>query len=241
MEKGIGKLILKTCIYTLVLIFLVIFLALSIWAIASPSTASNFCKKTGMNKFSAVFACMEYDKTEDINDLATAVERCIIAENHTKMYLYGKKLIEHKEFEEFAEFMDEQFSDKMEIEGEYNYADYIYTNYVISLFKLGHELDACNVAMGRVVFGKYRETNPLRKVVNLAMCDSKKCNNILADINVFLQNKIIRMKPANIDGLYNEDIKLICEDGKRVAEKLGDTTAMQKFEAEYNAIIDSKA
>lgn len=236
------KIILTTIAYTVAALWLVIFLTMSIWSLAAPKTASNFFLKMGFNRISGICACMQYERTKEIQDLGCAVERSIKSDNDVKVVLYAEKMIHDPEFNNYAEFKDEQLKDKMDLETDYNYANYIYSNLVESLFDLGRHTAAISIAMTKVGFNyPYSTTNPLRKIITLCVESEENFTQELIEADKYLKMKLERDVKVNVDGKYDKSIKTICEDGKIVAQKLGDTTAMQKYTEELNKVLEKEA
>lgn len=103
-----GKLVAKTALCTLSVLIglaLIVFGALSL---AAPSAMLAFSDNLGMDKLSAAYSVAVYERTEEIEDLAEAVERNYNVSNYNECAKYGAKLLADSDFDRYCAARDQQ-------------------------------------------------------------------------------------------------------------------------------------
>lgn len=238
-ELNISKVVLKTGLVTVFCCLLVIVLAFTITAFVSPKLVSDISLRMGAKGLSARFAVAHYERTKDINDLATAVERSISGKKHKNVVTYGEKLIEfeseskRKVFADFADFKDETLNDyyaEHGMEMVSGYYNFIYGNYVYSLYKVKEKDKAYMIALESMV--GYTGSNPMRKYINAYIEDKKR------SINGDLSRRLEEMYDGLIDNVNDPDNKdyclNICADLIKIYEALGEPGNVTNWKSRYD-------
>lgn len=236
----VSKTILRTGFITAVAFLLVLVLVISITALISPSLMSEASLKIGAKNTSARFAVAQYERTKDINDLATAVERSISCKNYKNIAKYSEILVNfenksgNKIFKNFCEdFKDKNLNEyykENKINMVSDYYNFIYGNYVYSLYKTNEKFKAYDIAFSIVVERNYITNNPVTKYINAYIEDSKRTAN--DDLLEKLQKMYYKLDLDNNKAENSYGLN-ICIDLKRLYDTLGDVTKAMEWETEY--------
>ncbi len=100
-EMKMSNLIIKTVV---VLVIISLFIT-AVFMVFFPKTIADSAKSLGMPKISIAFEKASYEKTEDINSLATIVNYEIYHENNKEIAKYGMEMLMHEHFEEYVQFL----------------------------------------------------------------------------------------------------------------------------------------
>jgi|GEM_PF-4013937 len=239
-EFNIAKTILKTA-FTFVLIFiLIVILVFNVLALFFPGFVSDISKDLGMNGIAAEFSIGNYNKTKGQEDLALAVERCIIAKKHDKVVKYGKELIEFTDsdgkhiFQSLCEEKDKQLNQIYEENNwklKSDYYLYIYGEYVYSLYKTGQKTAAYNIAKDKTDETNYKTNNMLTMFVNAYVEDKEKPD---VEITKLLESLYDKLDTENAEQkLY---AKNICLDLIIIYNNLNDNTNLEIWQKKFDTI-----
>lgn len=194
-----GRLIVKTSLKTFFVLMLVLIIAVSFFMLAFTTEAGDFFSDTfGWNGLGARLSYASYVKTctngdvgkndGDINLLATASERAILKGEQSKMgqgdsdriYEYAYKLVFHKDFEDYAEWMNgitagsENINDYNNFIKGYLYAAMYRSNKTVPKFTSGNKTEAVRQAVSEMTDGtvyRYGINNPVSKVIAVCAAD----------------------------------------------------------------------
>ena len=138
------KVILKTALITLAAILVLALMLYGILSLFVPSAMVSLTDKLGMDGACARYSIAVYNKTEQIDDLAYAVERNYNAERYEQAAEYGILLLEH---DEFAGYCAERESG---MEKQNSYAQFASGIVSVSLYRTGDKEGALRVAFDAV-------------------------------------------------------------------------------------------
>jgi hypothetical protein len=149
------KLIAKTIAFSLVILLVAVSAFYLILAVATPKTLGNFYFSTGSENLAIKYSERAYDKSGDISDLATLVERSASFKNHSLVKKYGLILLSDGDFEEFADANGS------------GYKYYIAGSVVQSLYALNEKQASIDVAFNSTA--NYSQVNPVRVLISIAI------------------------------------------------------------------------
>ncbi len=137
MSVDVGKVIGKTALKTTIIVLVVLILACAAFAGFFPGKLSDLGDDIGSSYLAVVFSERQYQRSGDINDLGTLVERSIKYGKDETTVTYAKELLNFKAdgtaiFEDYAAFKDEQMQEFLG--REYSYDDYINGNLAAALW-----------------------------------------------------------------------------------------------------------
>lgn len=165
------KLIIKTIAFSIGILVAGFALFYLIMATASPSSLGDFYYRTGNERLAIKYSEKAYEKSEDIGDLATLVERSASLKRHALVKEYGFLLINHAGYDEFS---------KAEGAG---YKYYVAGSICQSLYILGETSASVDTAFNQTA--EYNKVNPVRVIIALAYENGDKVT--LASILVKLE------------------------------------------------------
>lgn len=105
-----GKLIGKTVCATLALLLAVFLFVYGICSIFFPSVMISVTDSLGLEKTNATYTIRLYEKTGELSDLATAIERCYFVGKYEEVVEYGMILLADEGYEEFCKEQDETYT-----------------------------------------------------------------------------------------------------------------------------------
>ena len=128
MKIDVTKIITKTAAITAgILIFLFTALA-AVTAWINPAFAADLSNRAGLSFISIPLSVSAYERSKDINDLGTLIERSVAAKNDKVTAKYGETLLKYENFQQFCDYKD-----NLE---EGNYRTYIRGNLAASYYRL---------------------------------------------------------------------------------------------------------
>ena len=171
MSVDVGKVIGKTALKTTLIILVALIVCFAAFAGIFPGALSNIGDDIGSSYFAVVFSERQYQRTGDINDLGTLVERAIKYQNRDVTVTYSKELLTfeadgRKIFDEYAAFKDDQLSSYLG--REYSYDDYINGNLAAALWqdKPSEAINYASVGRVYVTQNRYGSNNSMTYAVN---------------------------------------------------------------------------
>lgn len=238
-EFSVSKTVLKTGLLTALVFLLVLIFAFTVTAFISPKFVSDLSLKAGAQNLSARFAIAQYERTKNINDLATAVERSISAKRHSDVADYGKLLIEFesgdKDFRDFVKFKNDSLNayyKEKKIDADSDYYNFIYGNYVYSLYKINEKNKSYNIAVEELDKTEYTANNPLRRYIDAYIEDSNRNNNDLLKKLEKSYNEL-ELGSSTIDKETKTYGLNICFDLVRLYKTLGEEIKVKAWETEF--------
>lgn len=109
-EGTLGKLIGKTVCATLALLLAVFLFLYGICSLFFPSLMMTVSDSLGLEKTNATYSIRLYEKTGELSDLASAIERCYFVGKYQEVVKYGTILLADDGYEEFCEEQDETYT-----------------------------------------------------------------------------------------------------------------------------------
>ena len=103
-----GKLIAKTALITLACILALALLLFGVFSLFFPSVMVSITNGLGMDGACASYSVSVYKHTDDVNDLAIAVERSYYAERYGDAAEYGAILLQRDDFSAFCAACDQK-------------------------------------------------------------------------------------------------------------------------------------
>ncbi len=153
------KLVVKTSLITLATIVGAVIIAFfSLW-IFSPKTLANVFDGVGAYSASLYFYEQNYNKTEDIRDLALLVDELIKNEDNENLETYSKKLISDNGFYNYCLVQDRTYLDAITTK------EYYTGVYAIALINNGKLETAITFMSDCVGEDGYTDYNPFRTVI----------------------------------------------------------------------------
>ncbi len=144
-----NKLILKTAIITLVSAISVSVMAVCAISLLFPAKTARGAAKLGMYAVSANFQEISYNRVPSVDGLGDLVDYAAAAENYTLLKKYCPKLLNAKNFADYAAYRDAQTVEH--VSG--GYAQFVSGMYAVALYKKGQETSAVAVATAAVADG----------------------------------------------------------------------------------------
>ncbi len=167
------KLIIKTSAISLALILIVGFAFYGLLGLMYPSSIASLAFRVNNKSVCLKYSEKQYEKTNDIEDLALLIERAIWAKDYERTIKYSSQLLNSKDFEEYA-------SDKS------GYQAYIACSYVEALYLSDEKEKSIEIAFS--YYNGNSELNPVRVLVLSSKNDLETLNKILKKLNS-LENK----------------------------------------------------
>lgn len=131
-----GKHVVKTALITLAFAIGGILLFAGACLLFFPQVVSNFAYNVGMYELSSTYAVRAYNEEKDSDEeLATLVERAILAGDYEVTAKYGDKLLDSEDFEAIA-----QSHQVAAVSG--SYYSYISGELAVAQYKLGNKNEA---------------------------------------------------------------------------------------------------
>ena len=169
------KLIIKTCILTLIIILAVGFLLFGVVSVTSPSIMASTTFKLNLKTACVNYSVKQYEKTGSINDLALLVERADWANDYSSTAKYAPLLLSDTSFYNFVEN-----------EKDGGYEKYVACLYVESLYKTENIEKFIEVAFA--YYTGESGSNTVRIAIVTAKDDSETLNAILKKLKA-IENK----------------------------------------------------
>lgn len=167
------KLIVKTITFSLGILIALASLFYLVLAVASPKALGDFYFRTGSEKLAIKYLEKAYEKSDDIKDLATLVERSIALEMHASVKEFGFEFINADGYGEYAKSQG----------GGYDY--YIVGSISKSLYLLGEKNVAIDLSFNSTA--SYSEVNPVRALISVAL--DKEDKTTLSAVLVKLESR----------------------------------------------------
>ena len=149
------KLVVKTIAFSLGILLVGACLFYLIVATCVPSSLSDFYYRTGNEKLTLKYSEKAYGKSDDIEDLATLVERSIVFDEHALVKAYGFKFLNHSGFSDYISGKND------------GYKYYIVGSLVDSLYELSETQTAVDVAFNNT--NAYTKVNPIRVLISKSL------------------------------------------------------------------------
>ena len=161
------KLVLKTALITLASVLVLALLVYGVLSLFVPSAMVSLTDKLGMDGACARYSVSVYEKTGDIDDLASAVERSYGAERYGDAAEYGVILLEREDFSSYCERRENAMAGQ-----KYDYAQFAAGIVSVSLYYDGQTDAAVKVAFDAV--GSSFPTGNAVIYLLSAACDAEK-------------------------------------------------------------------
>ncbi len=206
------KLIIKTAVITLISIIGAASIVLGALMIFAPGTSAKMFDGFGMDKAAFKFYENQYEKSENIKDLAVIIDKIDEKETPTKAEDYCLEFIEHEGYSDYIEkYGAKNFGSKTKAH------EFYYGKLVIARVKLAKTQDAFDDAYDFFrKFGGYTEGNPYRTIV-YEMGDSLTESDLTK-----LKTQIRIRKNTSNETLINQDVEeinKIIEEKKLLSEE----------------------
>ncbi len=181
------KLIIKTTVITLIIIFAVTFLIFGLLTLYKPSIIADTAFRFNSKSVCVTYSEKQYEKTKSIDDLAVLTDRAIWAKNYNYTSKYATLLLNHSDFESYSQ-------------NKKGYETYLACSLVEALY-----LTNSKEKFIEVTFSYYTgesQTNTVRIAILTAKDDLDTLNAILDKLRAF------ENKTEETNYLINEIIKL---------------------------------
>ncbi len=167
------KLVIKTCIITILIILSVSFLIICLLGLFNPSFIANTAFRLNLKDVCVTYTEKQYLKTESFDDLITLTERSVWASSYETTAEYSAILLNHKDFESFSASNE-------------NYENYVASSLVEALQKTGNTEKAIETAFA--YYSGESKPNPVRILILNAIDDNDTLNAVLKKLRA-LENK----------------------------------------------------
>ncbi len=155
-----NKLILKTTVITLASVIIALVLSLSAMVFFAPKLIGSLFDGLGMYSASVFFYEKQYQKSEDIHDLALLIDKLDKDEDLEKSKLYLTEIVESEEFSSFCQMVDENKTVTV-TSNEYYYLLLTQVVYLADGFE-----ESVSVALEYVEKFSYTAFNPIRIIIS---------------------------------------------------------------------------
>lgn len=169
------KLIIKTCILTLIIILAVGFSVFGLISITSPKIIANSAFRLNAKTTCINYSVKQYEKTESVADLAVLVERTAWANDYELTAKYAPILLSNGDFSDYV------LENK-----DAGYEKYIASLFVESLYKTGNKNKSIEVAFS--YYSGESGSNTVRIIILTAKNDTETLNAILKKLKA-IENK----------------------------------------------------
>lgn len=185
------KLIIKTTVITLSAIIIFLAVSFGIVCIVKPSVIASVFDDLGYYSAANFFYEMQYEQTEDINDLAVLIDRSFDDEDKKDLEQYLSVLISHKDFDSFCDNKNSSASQLQKMTAQEYYAGY----YVSVLIDNGKANESFIVSKSFVEAFGYTEYNPFRTIVEesfskLSDAEKDQLKSTLSDFNQTITDSV---------------------------------------------------
>ena len=155
------NLVIKTALITLASIIGVALVVMGALMIFAPKTIANFFDNLGMDNAALTFYEKQYDKTEEISDLAIVIDKIDVDERPLDTEKYLLTMLSHNDYEAYlTETAKENFGSTEKAR------EFYYGKLVLSRVNLSKFSDALNDAYEFYTkHGGYTEGNPYRTIL----------------------------------------------------------------------------
>lgn len=220
------KVVLKSAAYSLLCSVLLFIIGFGMSCLIAPKKVADFVVKINLNKFSAILTISEFNRTGDINDLALAVERSSLARLHKETSLYAKKLIENENYADFTAWKSDTT--------DYDYANFIESNYVYSSYKIGNTSELFDFAVASVEkhSNAYAVNNAVSRYIDAFQ--EGKDRGLHQEVLEYLEGKFIRLKASEAPDV--RALRRVCLDLYRIYDTVGDEVNRDEWEDKYNEL-----
>ena len=174
------KLIIKTIVITISAIVCIVSAVFGVLCVFAPTSIASVFEDMGCYKESVFFYELEYEQSNDIEDLIVLVDKAYGNNDNKGLEKYLSNLIWHKDFYKYCKEQDLNLpANKMSTQ------DYFVGYYATVLIENGKFENALNMTKSYVDKFTYTEFNPIRTIV-------KECLTILtAGQKTQLKNTIL--------------------------------------------------
>ena len=152
------KLVLKTIAITLALTLCAMMIAFGVTSLFAPKFVAGVFDGVGNYSASVFFYEKQYEKTSDIKDLATLIDKIDRKKEPVKAENYLVLMTSHEGFEEFCKGADGK-------QGKAN-KEYYFGNYALVLVDTGRFSKAVEVSKEFITENGYTENNPIRLLIS---------------------------------------------------------------------------
>lgn len=135
------KIILKTAAVTAGILIVLTAVLVTVTAWINPAFVADTANRAGLTFISIPLSVSAYERSEDINDLGTLIERSVSSQNDKVTAKYSEILLKHENFKQFCTFKDNKDNIK-----EGNYRSYIRGNLAVSYYRLKEFAKALEIA-----------------------------------------------------------------------------------------------
>ena len=149
------KLVIKTVAFTIGLIVIALSITYILFATLSPSSVSDVYFRLGSENMSLKYSIRAYEKSSDIDSLATLTERAIVFKNHELTDKYGTMLINGEGYAAYSKSKGD------------GYGYYIVGSIAEAKYRQGYKTAAMQLALDNTE--SYTTVNPIRVVLSLAI------------------------------------------------------------------------
>ena len=177
------KLIIKTSIITLVIILTVGFALYGFLSLLYPSAIASMAFRLNDKETCILYSEKQYEKSQDISDLAILTERTVWAKEYELTVKYSSLLLSHLDFEDYKQSKP-------------NYENYIACSLVEALYLIGNKNKSIDVAFS--YYTGISEQNTVRIAIITAKNDMETLNLILKRL------RAIENKTTETDYLINQ-------------------------------------
>jgi hypothetical protein len=142
----LGNVIFKTAFKTLGALIIAVLIVFGVWFFAFPQSLATVSESMENYSFAVTCSSLRYSYTGDVYDLARCVDDSIFSEKDKSIVKYGKKLIEHSQFDEVCEYKDEQTANGAYSKYAISYKQYVYGYVSVSVYNRGDLDEAISLA-----------------------------------------------------------------------------------------------
>lgn len=150
------KICLKVAFTTIIAILLVVAFSLMSIAVFTPSKMSGIYNDIGFRYRAKVYAEKAFEKSENINDLATLVNLSIKCNDNESTFKYAGMLLKNGEFEKYLSTIEQP-----SVYRDYIASEYIKTGYVLEKWT---KTELVNRALN-YARAEYRYSNPIENLI----------------------------------------------------------------------------
>ncbi len=181
------KLIIKTTVITLIIIFAVTFLVFWLLSLFKPSVIADTAFRFNNKSVCVTYSEKQYEKTKRIDDLAILTDRAVWAKDYELTVKYANLLLNHGDFDSYSQNKN-------------GYETYLACSLVEALYLTNAKEKFIEVAFS--YYTGESQTNTVRIAILTAKNDIETLNAILDKLRAF------ENKTEETNYLINEILKL---------------------------------
>lgn len=186
--SGLKKTVLKTILYTLLSVLAALMILFSVMTLFAPGTLADFNFSLGNKNLCVWYTEKEYENRKSVDTLNKLVYRTKWLGDDKRIAKYSKLLIDDQGFDSLCKRTDKENEGNGKIKG--SYKDYIYSDYVLALYRLNADKEAIAFAANQVMNGAYPVNNAFQALLYSVYLskDYQTLKGMVGELDMYIAN-----------------------------------------------------